>query len=94
MIYIIKPENKVFANLLNDLQNLNPLKEWKVTIEPHTKNRSNQQNALMWKWISIISDHTGYHPDELHEGFKRNFIGVDIGNDIFGNTYIRPKSTT
>lgn len=55
--------------------------------------RGNNQNALYWKWLQIIADETGHDKDELHEAFKRNFIGVDDGIDIFGNLYLRPKSS-
>lgn len=94
MKYIIRPTNKVIETVLKDIGNLHPEKEWEVTIKPYKKSRTNNQNALYWKWLTIISEHTGYTQDELHEGMKRNFIGEDIGSDIFGNTYIRAKSTT
>lgn len=55
--------------------------------------RSNNANAYYWMCIQIIAKETGHDKDELHEAFKRNFIGVDDGIDIFGNLYLRPKSS-
>ena len=94
MIYIIKPDTNVMKNLMVDLGNLNPHKAWQVEVKEYNKKRSNPQNALMWKWINIISGYTGYTEEELHEGFKRNYIGADSGKDMFGNEYIKAKSST
>ncbi len=88
MIYKVISET-VRENLLNEIKN--HLLGFQVSIGDIK--RSNQANALYWKWVSIIAKEIGYHVDELHESFKREFIGADQGVDLFGNIYLRPKSS-
>lgn len=88
MIYRIINET-VRENLLRDIQS-QPL-GFQVKMEE--LKRSNQANALYWKWVTIIAEALGYHPDEMHESFKREFIGVNQGRDYFGNLYLRPASS-
>lgn len=48
-----------------------------VTIEKHTKKRSMKANAYLWGCVyELLSEHTGYTPDELHAHFKKEFLGV------------------
>ena len=53
-------------------------KPWKVTIESYSRRRTNNQNALMWRWINEIADyvceHTGMDSDDIHEFFKVKFL--------------------
>jgi hypothetical protein len=39
----------------------------RITIEPHKKNRSLQQNAYFYKLIRILSDYTGYDVEDIKE---------------------------
>ena len=94
MIYIIKNNNGVLQNVMNDLGNLNPHKDWQVEIKIWTKNRTLPQNALMWKWIQIIGDDLGYTSEELHEAFKSKFLGIEKRKTIFGKEYETLNSTT
>ena len=42
---------------------------------PSGKNRSNPQNKYYWSVpVSIISEHTGFTKDEVHELLKRKFL--------------------
>lgn len=88
MIYRVINEN-VRQNLINEIKQ-KPL-GYQVKIED--LKRSNPQNALYWACIQIIAKETGHNKDELHEAFKRQFIGVEQGKDLFGNLYLRPKSS-
>lgn len=70
------------------LQALNTTKPWSVTIKRKVKRRSNNQNALMWKWIGEVATHvseaTGYESDEVHNFFKQKFLApqfVKIGDE-------------
>lgn len=94
MIYILKPDNGVLKNLMNDLGNLNSYKEWQVEIKPYKKNRSLQQNKYMWKCLQIIGDELGYTPEELHEAIKFKFLGTETRKTIFGQEYETVRSTT
>jgi|AKVG01.1.fsa_nt_gi hypothetical protein len=80
----------VLRNCLSEIAKL-PYEQYEVHIKP--VKRSNQANALYWTWLKVIGDELGYTSDELHEAFKRQFIGVDEGIDIFGNAYVKPKSS-
>lgn len=89
MIFRIINET-VKGNCLKEILNL-PMNSFMVEIKEIR--RSNNANALYWKWCSIIGNELGYDKDELHEAFKRKFIGEDQGTDLFGNIYKRPKSS-
>lgn len=94
MIYIIRPDNNVLANLMNDLGNLNPKMSWKVEVKEYRQKRSNNQNALYWKWLNILGDELGYTTEELHEAIKSKFLGKETRKTIFGEEYEALKSTT
>lgn len=53
----------------------------KVTVEDYKKNRSLAQNALMWKWLTLLSNHlrteTGLNtsPEDLKDHFQRLILG-------------------
>jgi hypothetical protein len=81
---------QVRENAINEIKKL-PLNSYQVKIEEIR--RSNPQNSLYWKWIQVIGNHLGYEKDDLHEAFKRQFIGIDQGADMFGNLYLMPKSS-
>lgn len=76
---------------------------WAVEITRYRPNRSRSQNNTMWLWYSVIADHVGMDPKDLHEEMKarvlgleektmpRFFLGVDYGQT---RTIITPRSTT
>jgi hypothetical protein len=46
-----------------------------VSITRETSQRSDQQNRWYWGCVlALISEHTGYQPEELHDLFKVRFI--------------------
>ena len=49
------------------IRQLDPDKVWQVTVEPWVKKRSLDQNALMWKWFTIIADDTGDTKQSVHD---------------------------
>ena len=65
-----------------------------VSVERHRDRRSNQANRYYWYILGLISDHTGFERDELHELFKKRFnpITVDLGGEetIGGSTKKMP----
>lgn len=89
MIYKII-NDRVRQNCINEIQSL---PEGKYQVDIKEVKRSNEQNRFYWKVLEIISEETGYERDELHDALKRKFIGVDQGKDIFGNLYLKPKSS-
>ena len=94
MIYIIRKDSKVLANLMNDLGNLSTFKTWKIEIKEHNGKRSNNANALYWKWLTIIGDHLGYESDELHDELRLKFLGVEDKETKSGKLFQVLKSTT
>ena len=56
------------------------LKAWRdtevsITIEKKRATRSLAQNALYWGvYVELLSEHTGYIPDEIHALLKAKFI--------------------
>lgn len=50
-------------------------KDIDLEIGPHKDSRSLRQNRWYWGQIlGLISEHTGYEPEELHEYFKSRFL--------------------
>jgi len=61
------------------------------TIRKHRSKRSNEQNRYYWGVvISILSDHFGYDPEEMHEEMKLMFnpirSKIDPARTIGGST--------
>lgn len=75
------------------------VKPVKVTIEEYRKKRSLDQNALYWKWLTIIRDHIRdtigavYTTDDLHEWFRDTFLGKRQIK-FKDRTLVVPRSTT
>jgi hypothetical protein len=70
--YIIRtPEQR---DAIRDLVGkLDVSKPWSITVEPYRKKRTNSQNNLYWKWISIVARETGNSQDDVHDAFKDMF---------------------
>ena len=65
---------------LKSLMNIefNQDKLMELTIKPHKKNRSLEQNALYWKWMMICADELGYTKDGMHQTFMRELLAPII----------------
>ena len=63
-----------------------------LTIEKHRKKRTDSQNNLYWKMLQIIEEDTGHSKDDLHEFFKRKFLGDKI--EVLGEPFVISRSTT
>ena len=60
-----------------------------MEIYEYKRNRSAEQNAYMWGVVyKLISDETGYTPDEVHQLMAERFLGYEKN----GHTFVR--STT
>lgn len=55
---------------IKDYLKIGPLE---VVVSTETKNRSVQQNRLMWLWITEIGNHLGMLKDEVHIDLKRKY---------------------
>jgi len=45
-----------------------------VVVRPHKKNRSLEQNALFWSWMTIIGNELGNDKDEMAHIYKGMFL--------------------
>ena len=76
------------------LQQLKGKKRVVITIESEGRNRSEQQNRYLWGVVyPVLSETTGYTPEEVHEYAKSAFLApkiVRIGKNI---RYITPSTT-
>ena len=71
-IYIREERHRNYA--LDTIKALDIDTVYEVTIKPYKRNRSLEQNSLMWKWYSIIADDLGYTTEEIHEEFMRKLL--------------------
>ncbi|MGZ5650702.1 MAG: recombination protein NinB [Usitatibacter sp.] len=66
---------------------------WCIYVGPESKLRTRAQNDLLWAIYTEIADATGFSKDDLHEYFKRRFLGVEV-KDIWGTKLETVRSTT
>ena len=81
---IIIREERHRQHAMGRLSLLNLETEWEVIIKPYVKNRSLDQNALYWKWLTIIGDDLGYTKDEMHEEMMRQHLPPQLVNTPAG----------
>jgi hypothetical protein len=93
MIFYVTGNDQPFKNMLAYFSE-NPFTMFKVEIKEHKKQRSNNQNALYWSWLTIIGKDLGYTSEELHEALKAKILGVIERKTVFGNIVNEPRSTT
>ena len=81
---VIIREERQRQHAIDRITALNIETVWDVSIKPYKKNRSLEQNALMWKWNTIIGNELGYTKDEIHETFMRKFLPPVTVNTLDG----------
>lgn len=47
---------------------------YEVTIKEYKRNRSLEQSALYWQWLTIIGNHLGESKEDIHERYKDVFL--------------------
>lgn len=65
---------------------------YRLEITDTKSKRSDNQNAYYWMYLGLVSDETGFTPEEIHEWAKGKFLTKDI-KELFGDK-VRIKSTT
>lgn len=69
--------------------------DYAVNIEEWKDKRSLRQNALMWKWISIMADSMGYQdPEYLYDILIDMFAPVYTVEDLDGNPQQKRLTTS
>ena len=76
------------------LQRLSPDKEYDVTVAVHRRNRTVPQNRLYWLHVACLADETGSDRDEVHAELKRLYLPTETVTGMYGETVVRPVSTT
>jgi len=64
-----------------------------VDVKPYKKNRSTEQNALLWKWYGYIGNELGYSKDETHDILRYKFLGI-MTREVCGHQIEELPSTT
>jgi len=73
------------------------LSSWKdgtqviVTLKEDRETRTDRQNKYLWLYWGIVSEHTGYHRDEVHEMAKAKFLSREVE---FGGEVVRITGST
>lgn len=93
MIFVLRPNTPIKGYLLTEIANLDPRKSWDVSIEEHKSTRSQNQNRIYWKWISIIGNHVGQPREDMHRTFAIRFLEPELFV-VDGKQYVGAKSTT
>jgi len=58
-------------------------KRVEVIVRKETKTRTNQQNRYLWGIVyAIISDNTGYDPEQVHDAMKVKFASKHLDNGL------------
>jgi len=76
------------------LQKLSPAKEYDVTVSIHRRNRTVPQNRLYWLHVTCVADETGSDRNEVHAELKRLYLPSESVTGMYGETIVRPVSTT
>jgi len=76
------------------LQRLSPTKEYDVTVAIHHRNRTIPQLRLYWLHVACVADETGSDRDEVHAELKRLYLPSESVTGMYGETIVRPVSTT
>ena len=69
-------------------------KRIQITIEKIKSQRSAQQNALWWVYMTILSKELGYTKDEIHEICKYKFLKREKVDEKSGEIFPYLESTT
>ena len=64
------PRNYEYFN--GRIASLDPNVRWTINVAPFKSTRSIEQNSRLWKLYTLLGQHIGHTPDEVHElmGFK------------------------
>ena len=67
----------------------------RVTVEEWEAERSEQQNRALWGLAySVLAEHTGHTPDQLHDYFCRLHFGTIEYEGLDGKVYSRARRST
>lgn len=71
-VVLVSEAHKTRIMLMIEGLPLEPLHE--IIIREHKKDRSAEQNAIYWKWLTVIANELGETKEALHEHYKDRFL--------------------
>ena len=71
-LIIISEEHRTRLMTIIKSLPLAPVQE--VVIRDHKKDRSAEQNSLLWKWYTLIANELGESKEDVHERYKDKFL--------------------
>lgn len=85
-------DEKSRESVLEYLRKLNLNKRYIVDVKVEREKRTISQCKLLFLWIGCVSHETGYFKDEVHEIFKKKFLGTEVF-EMWGEKVERIRST-
>lgn len=77
-----------------DLKNHFAGRSVEILIHRKKKHRSVQQNRYYWLIVTMLSEHTGFTREELHQILKQRFLKTEKVHEDTGAIYEYTRSTT
>ena len=77
--------------MIEHIRTLSLEKPWEVTVGRATRQRTTNQNSLMWMWHHEVALFTGHDIDDIHEIIKVKFLRPQIKE--FNGEQIEVRST-
>lgn len=71
-VILTSEEYKTRVMLMIESLPLEPIHE--IIIREHKRNRSLEQSALMWQWLTVIGNELGESKESVHERMKDKFL--------------------
>lgn len=92
--FILDRGERNLSKIVAFLSALSTGKMWKITVSLYRRDRSDLQNNALWGVAyKVISDHTGYELEEVHDYMLRKHFGV-VEKWIFDERKSYPRRTT
>jgi len=73
----IKEEEQLFKQLKQSFLSLKN-GDYEIVHKLFKKNRSNDQNALMWLWFTCLEDETGQDKQDIHDYYCKLFLRREV----------------
>lgn len=86
--FILHPGRKdITSRCVTFIKGLSQQKRWRISISQYRKKRSNEQNALLHKQLSILAEHLGYSLKEMKIVAKDYLLGPCKVIELNGETF-------
>lgn len=73
----VKDEELLFSQLKQTLL-ITKNGDYEIVVRQFKKNRSNDQNALMWLWFTCLEDETGQDKQDIHDYYCKLFLKREV----------------